>query len=84
LILNIKHRDGYADNSFTSGDPVFHIDKELYMDRYLLDRAEDIEKRWCQLEDYKSEFEKINQAIRNITEYKVVIVMDFWHIQTKY
>ena len=75
MILNIKHRGDYADNSFTSGNTIFHIDKELYMDRYLLDRAEDIEKRWCQLEGFKSEFEKIDRDIRNITEYQVVTIM---------
>ncbi|GBC00903.1 hypothetical protein RclHR1_00400017 [Rhizophagus clarus] len=57
-------------NSFTSGDSGFRIYKELYMDRYLLNRAEDIERRWHQLEILKSESEKINQAIRRITEYQ--------------
>ncbi|PKY48469.1 hypothetical protein RhiirA4_404440 [Rhizophagus irregularis] len=70
LIFTLKHRDAFADNNFTSGDSGFHIHKELYMDRYLLNRAEDIEKRWHQLEILKSESEEINQAIRRITDYQ--------------
>ncbi|RIA93542.1 hypothetical protein C1645_11566 [Glomus cerebriforme] len=70
LIFTLKHHDSFIDGNFISGDPGFHIHKELYMDRYLLNRAEDIEKRWHQLEGLKLESEKINHAIRRITEYQ--------------
>ncbi|CAG8584347.1 1782_t:CDS:10 [Funneliformis caledonium] len=71
LILNLK-QDGYTDNSFTSsfGSTGFQIPKELYMDRYMLSKADDVERRWQHLEDLKVELEDINQDIKKITEFQ--------------
>ncbi|CAI2169669.1 3378_t:CDS:10 [Funneliformis geosporum] len=72
LILNVKHCDGYTDNSFTSsfGSSGFQFPRELYMDRYMLNKADDVERRWQQLESLKSELENINQDIKKITEFQ--------------
>ncbi len=77
LILNLKHCNDYSDNSYTSsfGDSAFYIHKELYMDRYLLTKVNDVDRRWYELESLKSELENIDQNIKKITDYQVNIIL---------
>ncbi|CAG8471221.1 10138_t:CDS:10 [Cetraspora pellucida] len=72
LIMNLKHKDSDGNVSFPTfqGDSTFQVLKEIYMDRYMYDNSQFVERCWQKIEIMKDELEKINQSIDKIIKFQ--------------
>ncbi|CAG8724332.1 28791_t:CDS:10, partial [Racocetra persica] len=72
LVMNLKHRDSDGNASFPTfqGDSTFQVLKELYMDRYMYENSQFVEKCWQEIEIMKNELEKIDLNIDKIIKFQ--------------
>ncbi|CAJ0847517.1 11555_t:CDS:1 [Entrophospora sp. SA101] len=73
LIMTVNNKPEYNDtNSSNYNNQWFQIDKEIYMDRYLISNASEVEDCLMKSGDIKRELEQLNKKINNITNFQVI------------
>ncbi|CAJ0920625.1 7637_t:CDS:10 [Entrophospora sp. SA101] len=71
LIMTVNNKPEYNDtNSSNYNNQWFQIDKEIYMDRYLISNASEVEDCLMKSGDIKRELEQLNKKINNITNFQ--------------
>nr|CAG8445685.1 6585_t:CDS:10 [Entrophospora candida] len=71
LIMTVNNKPEYNDtNSSNYNNQGFQIDKEIYMDRYLISNASEVEDCLMKSGDIKRELEQLNKKINNITNFQ--------------